>query len=246
MITARAPQQIGYAAQLDDLAEAVVANASRRYAEAAVAARTAAHCPLRELGTQALAELAEALAHLGHRAELDAVLAELELRSRLSGSTLVHGMSVRAHAVAARRGDAEHLFRRAIELLAATSSESELARAHLTYGEWLRRERRPTDARRHLREAHERFVRMGAESFAARAQAELRAAGERLPQRSSSPVDLTAQERQVALLAGQGQTNKEIATQLYLSASTVDFHLRKVYRKLGISSRRQLAGTQLD
>ena len=239
-------QETGYAEQLDDLAAAVVANASRCYSDAAHAARIASRSQVRGLGTQALVELAEALVHLGDRSELDRVLVELDVRARLSGSTVALGMSVRAHALAARGLDAEYLFRHAIELLAGTSAASELARAHLTYGEWLRRNRRPTHARQHLREAHERFVRMGAESFAARAHAELLAAGQQAPRRGSVSFDLTAQERQVATRAAQGQTNKEIATQLYVSPSTVDFHLRKVYRKLGISSRRQLSRTPLE
>ena len=117
-----------------------------------------------------------------------------------------------------------------------------MPRALLVYGEWLRREKRRLEARRHLREAYDQLTAMGAEAFAERARTELEATGEHVQRRDLVPTALTPQERQVATLAREGQTNKEIASRLYISAATVDYHLRKVYRKLGVGSRRELAG----
>jgi DNA-binding CsgD family transcriptional regulator len=115
------------------------------------------------------------------------------------------------------------------------------ARAHLRYGEWLRRVNRRVDARRQLNEAHEIFVRMGAQAFADRARRELIAVGEKVrKQPASSGSELTAQEEQIARLASDGLTNQEIGAQLFISTHTVEWHLRKVFVKLGITSRRQL------
>ena len=119
-----------------------------------------------------------------------------------------------------------------------------LARAQLVYGEWLRRLGRRTDAREPLRQAHDSFARMGAEAFAERARVALQATGERARKRTVDTLhDLTAQEAQIARLAARGGTNRDIAAQLYISANTVDYHLRKVYRKLDVTSRVQLART---
>ena len=118
----------------------------------------------------------------------------------------------------------------------------ELARTHLLYGEWLRRERRRIDAREHLRTAFEAFTSMGAEAFARRAERELLATGEHARKRTIDTLgDLTPQEAQISRLAAQGHSNKEIAAQLYISPSTVEYHLHKVFRKFGVKSRTQLA-----
>jgi DNA-binding CsgD family transcriptional regulator len=119
---------------------------------------------------------------------------------------------------------------------------TELARAHLLYGEWLRRENRRVDARAQLRVAHEQFTSIGMEAFAARARNELLATGERVRERSvEARDDLTAQERQIAQLAGEGLSNPEIGARLFLSPRTVEWHLRKVFVKLGVRSRRELS-----
>ncbi len=154
------------------------------------------------------------------------------------------GLLARSRALLAERDDeAESGFARAIELFEETPYIPELARSHLLYGEWLRRQRRRRQARAELRRAGEIFDRLGMAAFARRTEAELLATGERsTPRRESTPTEtLTPQEGQVALLAAEGCTNREIASKLFVSAATVDFHLRKVYRKLGVTSRVQLS-----
>ena len=143
---------------------------------------------------------------------------------------------------AAQRGDAaECLYREAIERLDRTRIRVDLARARLLYGEWLRREGRRLDAREQLRIAHEMFTTIGMEAFAERARRELLATGERGRKRiDETRADLTAQEAHIAGLARDGLSNPEIGERLFLSARTVEWHLRKVFTKLGISSRKQL------
>jgi len=140
------------------------------------------------------------------------------------------------------------LYLEAIERLERTSIRTELARARLLYGEWLRRERRRGDARAQLRIAHQMFAAMGMEAFAERASRELRATGETAPKPSVPTGDdrLTAQEAQIARLARDGLSNPEIGTRLFLSARTVQYHLKKVFIKLGIESRNQLGRVLAD
>jgi DNA-binding CsgD family transcriptional regulator len=136
---------------------------------------------------------------------------------------------------------AERLYRQAIEALGRTRVRVELARARLLYGEWLRRERRGLDAREQLRHAHQLFTEFGMEAFAERARIELEATGEHARKRTVETLDdLTPQEAQISRLAADGATNQEIAATMFISPNTVDYHLRKAFRKLGVKSRHQL------
>jgi DNA-binding CsgD family transcriptional regulator len=139
------------------------------------------------------------------------------------------GIAARSHALIVDDASADDLYAEAVERLARTRVGVDLARAHLLYGEWLRRQRRPLDARDELRIAHEMFTGFGMEAFAQRARVELRAGGERVRKRTVETLDqLTPQESQVSRLAARGDTNREIAAQLFISPSTVEYHLRKV------------------
>jgi DNA-binding CsgD family transcriptional regulator len=198
-----------------------------------------------------LPDLVEAAQRSGHHDAAQGTLAQLERLAAASPSPLTLGFVARARALVAGDGPAkrtEEYYREAMAQHGAARGPVHLARSQLVYGEWLRRIKRPRDAREPLRAAYRDFDEMGARAFAARARRELSAAGESVPVRSGAQdrEALTAQEAQVAELAAGGATNAEIAAQLYLSPNTIDYHLRKVFRKLGVSSRRQLAGTQLN
>jgi DNA-binding CsgD family transcriptional regulator len=157
------------------------------------------------------------------------------------GTDWVVGVEARARALVADPADADELHRQAIERLGRTRFRTELARAHLLYGEWLRREGRRVEAREQLRTAYDMFTAMGMEAFAERARRELTATGETVRKRSVEAVAaLTAQEAYIARLARDGLTNPEIGARLFLSARTVEWHLRKIFTKLGIGSRREL------
>jgi DNA-binding CsgD family transcriptional regulator len=152
------------------------------------------------------------------------------------------GIHVRSRALLSEGAAAEHLYRHAVELLGRTRLRPELARAHLLYGEWLRRAGRRVDARAALRAAHALFVQIGMEAFADRARGELRATGAKVRRRAvDTREDLTAQELQIARLARDGLSNPEIGARLFLSSRTVEWHLRKVFAKLGIHSRQELS-----
>ena len=163
--------------------------------------------------------------------------------TRASGTRLGAGRrSALAGAPHSRAKPPKTLYREAIDRLAPTRIRVDLARAHLLYGEWLRRERRRLDARKQLRVAHDLFSDFGMEAFAERARVELQATGERARKRTVDTLDqLTPQEAQIARLAAEGDTNREIAAQLFISPSTVEYHLRKAFRKLDVKSRTQLA-----
>ncbi|HYY43893.1 MAG TPA: LuxR C-terminal-related transcriptional regulator, partial [Actinomycetota bacterium] len=151
------------------------------------------------------------------------------------------GMRARCRALLSEGESAERLHREAIERLARTRRRPELARAHLLYGEWLRRKNRRVDAREQLRTAHEMLVTIGMEAFAERARRELQATGEKVRKRTmETSAELTAQEALIARLARDGLSNPEIGARLFLSARTVKYHLGKVFTKLDISSRAQL------
>jgi DNA-binding CsgD family transcriptional regulator len=196
-------------------------------------------------GSHVLPEVVEAAARSGDETSARTALTRLRQRAEASGTAWALGLLARSEALAGPGGPDAH-FRRAIDLLGATYVKTDLARAHLLYGEWLRRERHRVEAREQLRTAFELFDAMGATAFAERARIELAATGERARRRTvETALDLTPQERQIATLAASGATNQEIAAKLFLSASTVDYHLRKVFRKLAVTSRRHL-GAALD
>jgi len=165
----------------------------------------------------------------------------LSERLSASGTEWAKGTEARSRALVEDGERAEDLHRQAIELLGRCRMAAHLARARLTYGEWLRREGRRVDAREQLRAAHDMFASMGAEGFAERARRELLATGEKVRKRKDDTRDeLTPQEEQIARLARHGRTNPEIGAELFISPRTVEWHLRKVFTKLGISSRKGL------
>jgi DNA-binding NarL/FixJ family response regulator len=165
----------------------------------------------------------------------------LSERTQAAGTDLALGIEARARALVSERALAEPLYREAIDRLGRGRLTLEVARGHLLYGEWLRREHRRIDAREQLRTAHELFSSMGAEAFVARARRELLATGETVRARSpETRGQLTAREAQIAQLAHDGLSNPEIGAQLFISARTVQYHLHKVFAKLDISSRNEL------
>jgi DNA-binding CsgD family transcriptional regulator len=194
-----------------------------------------------------LPELIEAAARSGDMERAADALQPLVPATRASGTDWALGIEARSRALVTDGEAAETFYREAIERLGRTRVRGELARAHLLYGEWLRRERRRVDAREQLRTAHERFTTMGIEAFAARAARELRATGETARKRTAETSDhLTAQEAQIAGLARDGLSNTEIAGQLFISPRTVEYHLLKVFAKLDSSSRRELRNALAD
>jgi DNA-binding CsgD family transcriptional regulator len=193
-------------------------------------------------GNRILPEIVEAGVRSGDHDAAQAALARLADRATASGTAWALGMLARSRALLARDADADGLYREAIDHLRRTSVRTELARTHLLYGEWLRRRKRRSNAQSQLRTAYDMFDAMGASAFAARTRAEQLATGDRPSESGVRPTfDLTPQETQVSRLAAGGATNAEIATRLFVTTSTVEYHLSKVFRKLGVTSRRQLA-----
>jgi DNA-binding CsgD family transcriptional regulator len=237
----------GRAIGLAGYATAVVYNGLGRYEAALAAARQA--CDHDDLGFYgwSLVELVEAGVRSGAHDVAARALRQLEERTRAAGTDWALGTLARSSALLKDGQAADALYREALERLERCRIVVHLARAHLVYGEWLRRENRRMDAREHLRTAYEMLSRIGAEAFAERARGELLATGETVRKRTVEIPDvLTAQEALVARLAAQGRTNPEIGIQLFISPRTAEYHLRKVFTKLGISSRRSLRDALRD
>jgi DNA-binding CsgD family transcriptional regulator len=231
----------GRAIGLAHYATAVLYNGLGRYQEALAAAQLA--CAHEDLGFfgWALIELVEAAARSDARAVASDGMRALDERTKASGTNWALGARARSMALLSNGSAAETLYREAIERLERSRIAVHLARAHLVYGEWLRRKNRRVDAREHLRAAHEMFSHAGAQAFADRAHRELAATGETARARTDETRDvLTPQEAQIARLARDGLSNPEIGAQLFISPRTVQYHLRKVFQKLEITSRNQL------
>ncbi|MFD7697262.1 ATP-binding protein [Streptomyces sp. NPDC059805] len=233
----------GRALGLAHHATAVLCNGLSRYDLAFEHAQNA--CAYEDFGFYGwyLAELVEAGVKCGERDAATAAQSRLDDVAQVAATDWSLGVTARSRALLSEDRSAEQSYQEAVERLGHTRMTVELARAHLLYGEWLRRHNRRHDARERLRAAHDLFRGFGAGAFTARAAAELRTSGETVPSRGEAPSrSLTAQEAQIAQLAAEGLTNPEIATQLILSPHTVEWHLRKVFAKLGLTSRRQLSG----
>ena len=217
-------------------------NSHGRYGDALTAARQACeHEDVMAYGW-ALVELIEAGVRVGRPDEAAAALDRLSERTRASGTDWALGSEARSRALLSEGHDAEALYREAVERLARSRGAVHLARARLLYGEWLRRENRRVDAREELRAAHEMFSDIGAEGFAERARDELLATGGTARSRTDELRGvLTPQEAHIARLARDGLSNPEIGAQLFISPRTVQYHLRKVFLKLDITSRNQLS-----
>jgi DNA-binding CsgD family transcriptional regulator len=224
-------------------ANAVLNNGLGNYETAMQAAQRAIACPVEMVTPSwATAELVEAAVRSGHNDVAADALRRLAERTTSSGTDWARGVEARSRALLSEGDTAERLYRESIESLGRTRIRADLARAHLLYGEWLRRQRRRIDARAQLRIAHDMLEAMGMDAFADRARRELAATGETARKRTVSIVDeqLTAQELQIARMARDGMSNPEIAARMFISARTVQYHLRKVFTKLGIESRTQL------
>ena len=223
-------------------AAAVLYNGLARYDQAASAARRATSDSLNPwMSMWALPELVEAAARIGDAGLARDALARLADTTQPCGTDVALGIEARCRALLSDGAAADDLYREAIDRLSRTRLRPELARAHLLYGEWLRRQGRRLDARGQLGMAHKMLDAMGMAAFAERARRELLATGQKARKRSVETRDqLTPQEEQIARLARDGLSNPEIGAQLFLSARTVEWHLRKVYTKLGIGSRHEL------
>jgi len=229
----------GLAVQYAQWTTAVLDNGLGRYEDALAAAQQASEVtPELFIAVWALPELIEAAVRSGNAALAPAALERLVASADASATDWALGIAARSRALASEGEAAEGLYRESIERLARTRVRVELARAHLLYGEWLRREHRRVDARAQLRTAHDMLVSMGADGFADRARRELLATGAKVRKRRDETRDeLTAHEAQIARLARDGLSNPEIGARLFLSPRTVEWHLKKVFTKLGISSR---------
>ena len=232
----------GLSVQWAEWVSAILFNGLGRYDRAlASAQRAAEETPQLQFSPWASTELIEAAVRTGKPDVAAGALERVMAATAPSSTDWGRGIQARCRALLSEGESAERLHREAIERLARTRRRPELARAHLLYGEWLRRENRRVDARVQLRAAHDQFASIGMEAFAERARGELLATGEKVRKRTvATRDDLTAQERQIARLAREGLSNPDIGARLFLSPRTVEWHLRNVFTKLGIHSRREL------
>ncbi|MDT7578052.1 MAG: hypothetical protein QOH17_4385, partial [Pseudonocardiales bacterium] len=231
----------GRAVSLAQFALAVLYNGLGRYDLARAAARQVCVYDDLALYGWGLVELIESAVRHGDTEAAEEAMTQLQTRTQAAGTDWALGVEARCRALLSEPPEAERCFREAIDRLGRTYMRVALARAHLLYGEWLRREGRRTDARDHLRIAHTMLTEMGTQAFAERARRELIATGATArKRRADTRDDLTPQEAQIARLAADGLTSPEIAVELFLSARTVEWHLHKVFTKLSISSRREL------
>jgi DNA-binding CsgD family transcriptional regulator len=234
----------GLSVQWAEWTSAILFNGLGRYDLALASAQRAAAetTPQLQIYPWALTELIEAAVHTARPEVAAGALERVMAATAPSSTDWGRGIQARCRALLSKGESAERLHREAIERLAKTRRRPDLARAHLLYGEWLRRENRRIDARVQLRAAYDQFASIGMEAFADRARAELQVTGEKVRKRTvETRDDLTAQERQIAALARQGLSTPEIAARLFLSPRTVEWHLRNVFTKLGIHSRRELS-----
>ena len=232
----------GFAVQLASWAAAVLHNGLGHYAEALAAAEPATEETYQPLSTQLiLPELIEAAVRTGQAEIARDGLDRLSAMTAIEGSDWAKGLEARSRALVSEGQEAEHHYAEAVERLGRTQLRPELARAHLLYGEWLRRENRRLDARHQLHAAYHLLDAIGADAFAERARRELLATGEKVRKREIDTYSqLTPQEEHIVRLARDGRTNPEIAAELFISPRTVEWHFRKVFAKLGITSRRDL------
>jgi DNA-binding CsgD family transcriptional regulator/tetratricopeptide (TPR) repeat protein len=231
----------GLSVQWAEWTSAILFNGLGGYDRALASAQRAAEGPPHHVTPWALTELIEAAVRTARPDVAAGALERVTAATGPSSSDWGRGIQARCRALLSDGESAERLYRESIERLARTRRRPELGRAHLLYGEWLRRENRRVDARVQLRAAHDRFVSIGMDAFAERARGELLATGEKVRKRTVATRDvLTAQERQVVRLASEGLSNPEIGARLFLSPRTVEWHLRNAFTKLGIHSRREL------
>jgi DNA-binding CsgD family transcriptional regulator len=235
----------GFGLQNANWSEAVLSNGLGRYAEALAAAEPATEETCLPYITQwVLPELIEAAVRTRRMDQAREALGRLSAMTAIDGSDWAKGLEARSRALVSEGREAEPCYAEAVERLGRTPLRPDLARAHLLYGEWLRRENRRLDARHQLRAAYHLFTVIGAEAFAERARRELLATGEKVRKREvDTHSQLTPQEEHIIRLARDGRTNPEIAAELFISTRTVEWHLRKVFAKLGITSRRDLHNT---
>jgi DNA-binding CsgD family transcriptional regulator len=229
-------------------ARAVLHNGLGVYDKAFAAAREAIDCPTNSAAAAwGMVELVEAGARIGERQAAAEAGRRFEEIAKAAGSDWALGVNARALALLSTGATAEQRYRESLDRLGRCQMRVELARAHLVYGEWLRRANRRVDARVQLRAAYDYFTSIGMEAFAERARRELVATGETVRKRSvETRGDLTAQERRIAELARDGLSNPEIGARLFVSRRTVEWHLRHVFAKLGIRSRRELSSALED